>query len=246
MNVDDKRLDFCIEEAGCLIWVAPRSLGGLSPSTLADVWEGKAQESVATLVRRAAMMPMSLYQDDGYSVRIVVGDLTPQEETEWVARVDWKLHVPCGEVLVSGILTPDFEREFAEIVPAEHGGSYWAGAYVSVPPGEYRVEVLSYPPGDLSSGWGMMTNSRTFGRHPTIKPEKPLDYFKRTRPGATPPPWITDEPDDGPPYIDMIVRLSPLEEEPSTLPSFEDDSCIQWEFRKPDICPIGIRSTIES
>ena len=239
------RIDLHIEEAGCLIWLAPRSLGGLSPAALARVWEGQGDESVASLVLRGAMMPMALYQDDGYTVRFVVGDLTPQEDAEWVARVDWKLHVPCGEVLVSGILTPDFEREFAEIVPAEPGGSYWAGAYVRVPPGDYRVEVLSYPPGDLSSAWGVMTNPRTFGRHPTIRAEKPLDYFSRTRPGETPPAWITDAPDDGPLFVDMIVRLTPLTEEPPA-PQFEDDTCLQWTFRKPERCPVGIRSTIES
>ena len=238
--MNQKRLDFCIEEAGCLIWVAPRNFGGISPQKLAEIWEGDSDETVRDLVLRGAMLPLSLYQDDGYSVRFVLGDLTAEEEAEWVARAVGKLDAACGEVLVSGILTPDFDREFQEIVPAEPDGSYWAGAYVSVPPGQYRVEVYSYPPGDLSSGWGMITNARSFGKHPALKPEKAPDYFKRTRPGEQPPPWINDEPEDGPLYVDFIVRLAPLDGELPPL-KFEDDVCVEWEFRKPETCPRGIR-----
>jgi len=244
----DKRVDFYVGEAGCLIWIAPRSLGGLGPAGIARVWEGESDQSndkVEDLVRRGVMMPMSLYQDDGYSVRFVLGDLTAQEEAEWVARAVWKLDVPCGEVLVSGILTPDFEREFRDIVPAEEAGSYWAGAYVSVPPGSYRVEVTSYPPGDLTSGWGMITDSRSFGRHPGLAPEKRRAWFERTRPCEAPPAWLDDDPDDGNLFVDFIVRLMPLVDAPP-VPRFEDDGCIGWEFRKPELFPLGIRSKIAS
>ena len=110
------------------------------------------------------MMPMSLYQDDGYLVRFILGELSQQEQAEWTARALWKLDISCGEVLISGILTPDFDEEFSAIVSAEANGSYWAGAYIGVPPGVYQVEVYSYPPGDLAGGWGMITNPRTFGK----------------------------------------------------------------------------------
>jgi hypothetical protein len=71
------RLDFLIEEAGCLIWVAPRSLGELTPAQLAQVWMGQATQHTGDLVKRGAMMPMSLYQDDGYLVRFILGELSP-------------------------------------------------------------------------------------------------------------------------------------------------------------------------
>jgi len=240
--MESKRLDFLIEEAGCLIWVAPRSLGGLTAAELARVWMGETEDTVRGLVQRGTMMPMSLYQDDGYSVRFILGDLSQQEESEWTARAAWKLNIPCGQVLVSGILTPDFDKEFAAIVPAEANGSYWAGAYVEVPPGQYRVEVYSYPPGDLSGGWGMITDPRTFGRAPGIKPEQPLEYFRRTRPCEEPPGWIEDKDEEGV-YVDFIVLLSaPVQD--IRPPNLEEDGCISWEFRKPDICPLGIRSDI--
>jgi len=238
----NKRLDFLIEEAGCLIWVAPRSLGGLSAAELAEVWMGQVEASVHELVQRGAMMPMSLYQDDGYVVRFVLGDLTAQEASDWTARVAWKLDVPCGEVLVSGTLSPDFEEEFSAIELAEPNGSYGVGAYVEVPPGKYKVEVFSYPPGDLSSGWGMITDPRTFGKHPAIQPEKPREYFRRTRPNEQPPAWMSDE-SEGYLYVDFVVRLSELQEDPA-LPELEEDGCIRWEFRKPDVFPKGISSGI--
>jgi hypothetical protein len=236
----EKRLDFVVEEAGCLIWAAPRSLGGLTPAGLARVWMGEGDESVGDLVKRGAMMPMDLYQDDGYLVRFILGELTEQEEAEWVARARGRLEVSCGQVLVSGILTPDFDREFASIMPAEANGSYWAGAYVEVPPGSYQVEVYGYAPGDLSSGWGLITDPGLFGKHPGIKPEKALDYFRRTRPSETPPAWIKDESEEGS-YVDFIVRLAPLTGD-APGPELEEGGAVKWEFRKPDICPIGIRS----
>lgn len=237
------RLDFCIEEAGCLLWVAPMSLGGRTPAELANIWMGEARESVADLIKAGAMMPMALYQDDGYLVRFVFDELTEQETSEWVATARWKLDVACGRVLVSGILTPDCEKEFAEIVPAEANGSYWAGAYVTVPPALYQVEVYSYAPGDLTGGWGMIVNSRTFGKHPGIEPERALDYFRRTRPDETAPAWLKQEEveEDEGLYVDFIVRLAPLQE---ALPEPQlDGDGIAWQFRKPEKCPLGIRST---
>ncbi len=238
-----KRLDFCIEEAGCLIWVAPRSLGGLSADDLAQVWMGQQEVATQELVQRGVMMPMALYQDDGYVVRFILGDLAEQEAAEWTSRVIWKLDIPCGEVLVSGVLTPDFQEEFTTMAAAETNGSYWVGAYITVPPGTYQVEVYGYPPGDLSSGWGKITAPRVFGSHPGIQPEKPLEYWRRTRPDETPPIWMTDEFEEERPYIDFVIRLSPLAGDMAE-PALEEDGCLQWEFRKPAICPAGIRSTL--
>jgi hypothetical protein len=201
---------------------------------------GQATQNTADLVKRGALMPMSLYQDDGYLVRFILGELSQQEQAEWTARALWKLDIPCGEVLISGILTPDFNEEYSAIVPAAANGSYWAGAYIGVPPGVCQVEVYSYPPGDLSGGWGMMTNPRTFGKHPGIASEKAVDYFCCTRPHQEPPAWIEEKDKEGS-YIDFIIRLGPLQKEPMQ-PDMEEDGCIKWEYRKPDICPLGILS----
>jgi hypothetical protein len=236
------RIDFTIQNAGCLIWLAPRSLGGVSPEQFGQIWMGEGDENVQDLVARGAFIGMSLYQDDGYNVRFVVGDLTPDEEAEWTAHAVWKLDVGCGQVIVSGSLSEDFDDEFAEIEKAVDGGSYWVGCYVEVPRGEYRVDVYSYPPGDLSAGWEHITNTELFGKHPAVEPEEAASYFRRTRPGLEPPAWIKEGYDETS-YVNFVVRLSPLAGEVSA-PAMEEDGCIEWEFRKPEICPLGIRTNL--
>jgi len=240
----NKRLDFSIQEAGCLIWLAPRSLGGVTPEEFGKIWMGAGNETVKDLVMRGAMMPMSLYQDDGYLVRFVLGDLSEQEASEWTARVRWKLNVPCGKVIVSGVLDDDVEYWFPEIGAAKNNGSYELGCYVEVPAGEYLVEVHSYPPGDLSTGWGRIEKDGLFDSLPEIERENPIDYFKRARPDEEPPKWIKDDYDFDTYFINFIIRLAPLNEE-LPAPKLEEDVCIEWEFRKPAICPIGIKSDYE-
>lgn len=237
--MQNNSIDFTIENAGCLIWLAPSSLGGLSPEQFGHVWVGSADETVHDLVARGAIIPMSLYQDDGFNVRFTVGDLNDQAEAEWTARVRWRLSVPCGKVIVSGSLSEDFDDEFSAIEDAVDGGSYWVGCFVDVPPGEYQVEVYSYPPHDLSSGWGHITYTELFGEVPGIEPEEALDYFRRTRPNDDPPRWVKGDYEETS-YINFIVRLQPKVAELST-PKLEGDGCIEWEFRKPEICPLGIR-----
>ncbi len=238
--MENKRLELVIHEAGCMIMVAPLSLGGHAYEDLIDgVFAGEGEESWREMVERGAMMPMTLYQDDGYAVRVVLGDLMEQEAAEWTARVQWKLYIPCGKLLVTGAL--DNEEGFTA---ANDGDDFWLGCYVDVPPGDYQVEVYSYPPGDLTTGWGQIENYDGNGLfEPTegIEPEKPIDYFRRTRPDEEPPRWIAEDYFAENQYIQFIVHLSPLTKE-LPLPEFEEGDFLQWRFRKPESCPLGILS----
>jgi hypothetical protein len=235
--MENQRLEVQFDEAGCMIMVAPMSLGGYAfEDLLWGVFSNKAAETVRQLVERKAMMPMSLYQDDGYLVRVVLGELNERETEDWTARVRWKLDIPCGKLLVTGVL--DHEEK---IPKAKDGGEFYVGCcYVKVPPGEYQVEVYSYPPGDLSTGWGQIENPRLFKGK--LKPEKPLDYFRRTRLNEEPPEWINDEDlEMENAYINFVVRLTSVKEELPAL-QFEEDGFIAWEFRKPEKFPLGVRS----
>jgi len=240
--VEEKRLEFAIEEAGCLIWLAPMGVGGVSPERFGRIWSSGSGASVAELVGRGAMMPMSLYQDDGYTVRFVLGELTAPERDEWTARVRWMLDIPCGRILVSGSLSEDFEYDIQEFARARHQGSYELGCYVEVPWGDYLVEVYGYPPGDLSGGWGRTAHAELFGTWPGIEAEDPMSFFRRTRPGETAPVWISGGY-DATPYVDFVVRLVPLERTPP-VPTLEPNGCIEWEYRKPELCPLGLRSSL--
>ena len=233
--METKRMELEIGEAGCLILVAPLGLGGLAYEDLLEgPFSGAGDESLKQLAERGALMAMSLYQDDGYRVRVVLGDLTEQE-CEWVARARGRLSVPCGKLLVAGALDHD-----GEIPEAKDGDRFWFGCcYVVVPPGDYDVEVLSYPPGDLSTGWGQITNTGLFPPGEGIEPEPELAFWQRTRPGEEPPVWITQGWDPEGRFVTFVVHLTPAAKDLSAL-AFDADGFLQWDFRKPEKCPRGL------
>ena len=250
------RIEFSFWEAGCLIWVCSKDLGGLSYREFCSLIHGDNPAKLRQLIlEKKAFMSMELYQDDGYSVRVIMGELNEQESEEWVARVRWKLNLSCGKMVVSGI-ADDEEDEFASMPSATEleDNSDLLQCYVEVPPGEYQVEVYSYAPGDLSTCWGQIVNPDLFCPQAGIEPEPLKDYFYRTRPHEKPPAWIACEIEEDDkkrqehyeaaramPCIDFIVKLSPsINDLP--IPEFGQDGCLMWEFRKPNRCPLGIAS----
>ena len=247
------RIEFSFWEAGCLIWVGCQDLGGLSYEEFCNlIWGNDPEKLKQFVLEKKAFMPMNLYQNDGYSVRVVLGELNEQETEEWVARVRWKLNLSSGKMVISGIADEDAEY-FRDMPSAiEQKDNDYLQCYVEVPPGEYQVEVYSYAPGDLSTGWGQIVDPDLFTPSKGIEPESLKNYFNRTRPNEEPPAWIgyeiTDDDEklkeyatlaSGYPCIDFIVKLSPVSDE-LPIPELEDDGYLAWEFRKPERCPLGI------
>jgi hypothetical protein len=107
------------------------SLGGYAFEDLLEgVFSDNADETVRQLVERNVLMPMTLYQDDGYIVRVVLDDLNEREAEDWTRRVRWRLDIPCGKLLVTGVL--DYEDM---ITQAKDGDKFYYGCcYVEVPP----------------------------------------------------------------------------------------------------------------
>ncbi|AFY72433.1 hypothetical protein Syn7502_00266 [Synechococcus sp. PCC 7502] len=254
MNIGD-RLEFSFWEAGCLIWLACKDLGGLSYEELDSLIQGNNPEKAKQFIfEHKAYLAMDLYQDDGYTVRVVFGDLNQQEHEEWVARVRWHLNIPSGNLVVSGSLGSEDEFEEMPSV-AETEDTEFLECYVEVPPSQYQVEVYSYAPGDLSTGWEQIIGDEDSWCKPSpdIERESLQDYFTRTRFGEAPPPWIAYEIADPEAktrelyeasittkYINFVIRLSPVLE---NIPKPElDRGCLNWEFRKPEQCPLGIPS----
>jgi hypothetical protein len=228
--------DFTIQEAGCLLYAADLNLGGNPFASLDDRdWK--------PLTDKGALMATSLYQDDGYGVRVTFDDLTENEDREWTSRVRWKLNLESGKMVVSGVCDPDIEEYVADFPVAEAGGDYHLGCLVEVPPGQYAVTIYSFPPNDLAGGWMAIEDRREFklcfGAESGFEYEKPLDYWRRTRGDAPPPVWLKDGYEDAQ-FLDFIIHLAPLAGEPVT-PELEDDGCLRWEYRKPEICPRGIK-----
>lgn len=239
--MERKEINFTIQEAGCLLYAADKNLADLPWCELTDFFGGR--EGLRELALKGAIMATELYQDDGYNVRVVFGDLTEDEEREWTARAAWKLNLESGEMAVSGVCDEDMEDYLEDFPIATDGGNYQLGCFVQVPAGVYAVNIYSYPPGDLSGGWMRIESAREFrlcfGKDSDIKHEKPLEYFTRTRPGEEPPAWIKDNYENAE-FLNFLIQLKPLSNELKT-PEFESDGSISWEYRKPEICPVGIR-----
>ncbi|HRH42902.1 MAG TPA: hypothetical protein PKY82_14835 [Pyrinomonadaceae bacterium] len=237
----EKRIDFSIQEAGCLLYIADKKLDGFPFGELTEFFGGR--DGLKDLTLKGAIMSMELYQDDGYSVRFVIGDLTDAEKSEWTSKISWKLNLESGEMVVSGVCDEDLEDYMEDFGICENDGNYELGCFVQVPKGIYQVDVYGYPPGDLAGGWMRIEDKRLFhqcfGKETDLPFEKPIDYFKRTRPNENPPKWIVDGWEDKP-FLNFLIHLSPLEVEPQ-IPEFEADGCLSWTFRKPPICPIGIQ-----
>lgn len=236
--MERKSLDFTIQEAGCLLYAADLNLGG-NPFGALDARDWKK------LTEKGALLATSLYQDDGYNVRVLFGELRDTEAREWTGRAAWKLNLESGKMVVSGVCDPDIGEYVRTFPVAAQNGDYHLGCIVEIPAGVYAVTIYSFPPNDLSGGWMAIEDASSFkacfGQEPGIKHEKPLAYFARTRPGEAPPDWIIDGWEDAD-FLDFLIQIVPLkEEELPPLPKFEDDGCLLWEYRKPEICPAGIR-----
>jgi hypothetical protein len=223
-------------------------MGGLTREEISDDLEGS--------VAKGLVIPIELVQDDPLLVRVVLGDLLPEEEREWVGRVVATLRVPCGSLAVEGGLDPrsDDDSEFVE--------------YVDVPPGDYRVEVLTYLHG-INGDYCI--SDRLDG-------ERIGPWFRRTRPDTEMPFWLKlllgyepehdpgheaewdefaeyveglptkehDELFDSESVLDFVVRLTPLEGDVEVSELDEGGwFAIDTGARKPDLCPLGIRAIVE-
>ena len=139
-------------------------------------------------VRNGDIIPIVLVQDDSFNMRVVVGgDLEPQEAEEWVGRLDWKLNVPDGNLVVCGgseYVMEEFEDE---------EDSYMAQfiRQVSIPRGEYRATVYMYFSG--VNGHACLQIAREGD-----EPDPLGEWFRRTRPGEKFPPWLHNECVDDP------------------------------------------------
>jgi hypothetical protein len=231
-----EEIKFNIQEAGCLLYVADKNLGGVDWSEMhAADWKDLSWQN--------AIMLMDLYQDDGYTIRVVRGELTDQEKDNWTSKVSWKLNLESGEMVVSGVCDEDLGEYLEDFGDGETVTDCHLGCIVKVPKGEYLVEVYSFPPNDLAGGWMAIEDRSSyracFGKDSPIPFEKPLDYFNRTRPNETAPDWIKDGYEDAW-FLDFVIHLLSL---PDELPAqdLQNDGCLKWNYRKPEICPLGIR-----
>src|SRR5688500_2595894 len=123
------RTDLSIYNEACGFSIHSKSMCGKTREELV--------EDTLFYVRQGVVIPIQLVQDDPFTVRGLLGELSEAEEQEWVGKIEWKLKVPCGVLAIEGGLDPDTEDE-----PEEDDNKYVY--FVDIPSGDYRVVVYTY------------------------------------------------------------------------------------------------------
>ena len=123
------RADLGIDNEATGFVVTSRKMAGTTLDEGSVAWK-KA-------VRKGQMLPVQLIQDDAFIVRVVAGGaLTPDEEAEWVARIDWHLNVPDGRLCVTG--GAEFTNEGYDADDPSH--ERFVGE-LEIPRGVYRASL---------------------------------------------------------------------------------------------------------
>lgn len=197
------------------------SLGGsgLEPSAIADALGWSNEATITELLQQGICLPICFDGDcalDGGTL-FVIGDLTEQEENDWIGRLTGKLNIPCGKlvILCGGGDAEEFAYAISGQPPKPH---YQIFQVIDVPPGEYLVEIYAY----LSS-MTVQQSLEEYDEHWNLHENEPLEqWYTLNRPGT--------------PDISYIIRLSPLTIEPP-VPELvpEIGWCGEFEFRKPEL-----------
>jgi len=146
-------------------------------ASVADVIADDRRNDHRFAAEHRALM-LILNGDDSFPARLVVNEpLTTEEESEWIARVCWRLRIPCGTVLLCGGFDP------RALDAWQAGEDAFAGATHSfgVPAGDYRVDVYTHRP-------------TASGRIIEDSWPRPLGtWFRAEHPGEPFPGWMADE-----------------------------------------------------
>lgn len=123
------------------------SLGGSSftPPDISNILGEGDEDQIEELLKQGVCIPLYFDPDcelDGCTL-FVLGDLSEEEDKQWVGKLSWKLNIPCGKfVLLCG---GGDEDELAYAIsgnpPKQH---YEIFQVVEVPPDEYLVEIYAY------------------------------------------------------------------------------------------------------
>jgi hypothetical protein len=213
----------------------------LSAAQITERLQSRSREHIEPLLAKGVCLPLFFPGDCALDHAIVViGDLTEQEEAEWIGRMRAKLAIPCGEFMVmGGGLEEDFEVSLNHFTaPNPHFVFF---EKFKVDPGVYLIEVYAF----ISS----MTANFAFEKW-SENEESLEDWWKRTRYDQPYPPWLSSYLEEE--YVDSedhdlveyIIRLSLLTEEVA-LPEMDEEHqwCGEFELRRPDPCPLGIFRT---
>jgi hypothetical protein len=197
------------------------SLGGsnIKPEELADTLARSDEQEIKNLLRHGVCIPLFFDGDcalDGSTV-FVLGNLTEQEEHDWIGRLVWKLTIPCGKfvILCGGGDAEELAYAISGNPPKQH---YEIFQVIDVPPAEYLVEIYAY-----FSSMSVQLSLEEYDENWNLKENETLkQWYQMHRPGIA--------------GIDYMIRLSPLQGEPA-LPRLvpEIGWCGEFEFRQTEL-----------
>ena len=214
---------------------------GLSADDIGERLQSPDSKVIRELLAAGTCLPLYFPGDCALDEAvIVVGDLSGEEEREWIGRLRSTLEVPSGEfILVAGGLEEDFEEALTKSDPDPDG--HQSFEKVTVEPGRYLVEVYAF--------LGSLTTNEEWEDLP--EDAEPIrEWWTRTHPGEDVPQWVGSLEDEE--YVDSeefdlleyVIRLRKLVENEPAIPLPGQDEGTQWcnvfEFRRPDPCPRGI------
>ncbi|QFZ91240.2 hypothetical protein [Synechococcus elongatus] len=218
------------------------SLGnsGLEPGQIVDQLQGGV-EAIQQLIAEGICLPLFFPGDCALDqVVVVLGDLTPEQEREWLGRIQSYLHIPCGELMLlgGGGCEEDWEVAIHHATPPNpHLFNFQK---FTIPPGDYLVEVYAFL-GSMNFNFQLEEIPRKqwqqwFHLQDKTKAEQP-DWFKFLLAND----YIDSEKFG---LQEYIIRLSPLQEIPP-LPVLDEEIawCGYYQFRQPEHCPRGISRT---
>lgn len=226
------------------------SLGGrhLSPEEMVAALQSRDSNSVRGFLEKGICLPLHFDGDCALDqVHIIVGDLNPREEDEWLGRIQARLEIPCGEfVLIGGGGTEDEWEAAAQEGESEECDNV---TKIKVMPGNYLAEVYAFVNSmTFNVSWDGGYGINTTGKETA---ETLSAWWASTRPGEPYPQWIEAKRAnrfcnaDELGLVEYLIRLRPWREEDNALPLPLQIPDVHWcglfEYRRNIPCPRGLR-----
>jgi hypothetical protein len=197
------------------------ALGGaaIAPRELSDLLRSGEAAEITKLLREGICIPLFFDGDcalDGNTL-FVLGDLTTEEEANWIGLLSWKLRIPCGKfvILCGGGTEEDITEAISGNPPNPDAVTFQA---IDVVPGDYLVEIYAF----LSSMTVQQSLEKYMGRGIWQENRVLRDWYEANCGGL--------------PDLDYVIRLVPLTVEPPFPELVPDiDWCGVFSFRHPEL-----------